>query len=255
MQLTVKGGRMNQPRCLEAVSAVFEGREIQFVSVGTGDDWLCQMASGKGKSTRPLSRCKVLVELRRKAKTDHVAPTVIADSDPMRDMLFEDLAPANAKFLTPKKQIKRVTSSSGSEVVVVLMKASPGASADAEDTQVMVILQATKMLMEVNALPWLLNYLMDELETSGVDPVLETPKKHEPNIWWDFRDECWAGRFKTPNGGQTRKTASVRWRMSDGRDLCDMSFEEAKSVVYNEIVIMQAASEIPDALALVEAKS
>jgi hypothetical protein len=42
--------------------------------------------------------------------------------------------------------------------------------------------------------------------------------------------------------------------MGDGRDLCDMSFEQAKSVVYNEIVIMQAASEI-DALAVAEAKS
>jgi hypothetical protein len=255
MQLTVKGGRLSQPRCLEAVPAVFEGREIQFVSVGTGDDWLCQMASGKGKSTRPLSRCKVLNELRRKAKTDHFAPTGIADSDPMRDMLFEDVAPMNTKFQTPKKRVRRDTTSSGSEVVVALMKASPEASADAEDTKVLIIMQATKMLMEVNALPWLLNYLMDELETSGVDPVLESPKKSEATIWWDFRDECWAGRFKTPNGGLTRKTASVRWRMGDGRDLCDMTFQEAKTVVYNEFVIMQAASDIPSAPVFVKAKS
>jgi hypothetical protein len=255
MQLTVKGGRLNQPRCLEAVPAVFEGREIQFVPVGTSDDWLCQMASGKGKSTRPLARCKVLVELRRKAKTDHVAPTDIAIVDPMRDMLFEDSAPANAKFLTPKKQLRRDTSSSVSEVVVVMMKACPGASADAEDTQVLILTQGTKMLMEVNALPWLLNYLMDELESSGVDPVLESPKKSEPAIWWDFRDECWAGRFKTPDGGHTRKTASVRWRMGDGRDLGDMSFEQAKSVVYDEFASLQAASENPAASAVVEAKS
>jgi hypothetical protein len=43
--------------------------------------------------------------------------------------------------------------------------------------------------------------------------------------------------------------------MGDGRDLGDMSFEQAKSVVYGEFVILQAASENPAASAVVEAKS
>ena len=104
MQLTVKGGLLNQPRCLEAIPAVFEGREVQFVAISNSDDWLCHMASGKGKSTRPLARCKVLVELRRKSK-DHGSPTDSAIVDPMRDMMFEDSAPAKLKFLTPKSKL------------------------------------------------------------------------------------------------------------------------------------------------------
>ena len=261
MQLTVKGGLLNQPRCLEAIPAVCEGREVQFVAISNSDDWLCHMASGKGKSTRPLARCKVMVELRRKSKdpgspTDS-SPTDSAIVDPMNDMLFEDSAPAKLVCLTPNKNKQRRETSSSAptassfEVVPVLMKACPGASADVELTQVLILTQGPKMLIDVDALSWLLNYLMDELDSSGVDPVLESPKKFEAALWWDFRDDCWAWRSTTSK----RKTASVRRRMVDGRDLEGLSFEEAKQRVYDEIVSSQAASESEAASAVVEATS
>ena len=153
MQLTVQGGLLHQPRCLDARPATFEGRELQFVPVANSEDWVCQMASGKGAHQRPLARCTAMAELRRKVM-EHVSMDS-AIGDPMCDMTFEDSAPLNLKLLTPKKQRRRDTSSSVPEVVPVLMKACPGASADVELTQVLILTQGPKKLMEVNTLPWL----------------------------------------------------------------------------------------------------
>ena len=120
------------------------------------------------------------------------------------------------------KQLRQDTASSEAAVVPVLMKACPGASADAEGKQVLIIMHGHKMFMEVNALPWLLQYLLDELDCAGAKPVLESPKN-----WWDLHNDCWAGRFKTLAGTQFRKPASVRKRMCYGGDCSDLSFEEA----------------------------
>ena len=235
MQLTVKGGLLHQPRCLDARPATFEGREVQFVPVANSEDWVCQMASGKGAHQRPLARCKVMAELRRKVM-EHVSMDS-AIGDPMCDMTFADSAPVTLRLLEQvsaykNKQMRRDTASSEAAVVPVLMKACPGASADAERTRVLILMHGHKMFMEVNALPWLLHYLLDELDSAGAEPVLESPKKDEAVIWWDLHNDCWAGRFKTHAGTQVRKTASVRRRMWHGGDCSDLSFEDAKSFVY-----------------------
>ena len=248
MQLTVKGGLLHQPRCLDARPAWLEGREVQFVPVANSEDWVCQMASGKGAHQRPLARCKVMAELRRKVM-EHVSMDS-AMVDPMCDMTFANAAPVKLR-----PQMRRDTDSSEAAVVPVLMKACPGASADAEGKRVLILMHGHKMFMEVNALPWLLNYLLDELDSAGAEPVLESPKKDDAVIWWDLHHDCWAGRFKTPDGKNVRKTASVRWRMGDAGDLGDMSFEDAKSVVYQEFLLLHGDSDKQGAPAVVEVRS
>jgi hypothetical protein len=85
---------------------------------------------------------------------------------------------------------------------------------------------------------------------------MDSPKKREEAlIWWDPHNDCWAGRLKTPDGKNVRKTASVRWRMVDGADLCDMSFEDAKSVVYQEFLVLHGVSDKQGAPAVVEVRS
>ena len=258
MQLTVQGGLLHQPRCLDARPATFEGREVQFVPVANSEDWVCQMASGKGRCKRPLARCKVMAELRRKVM-EHVSMDS-AIGDPMCDMTFADSARVTLRLLEQvsaykNKQMRRDTASSEAAVVPVLMKACPGASADAERTRVLILMHGHKMFMEVNALPWLLNYLLDEFDSAGAEPVLGSPKKDDAVIWWDLHHDCWAGRFKTPDGKNVRKTASVRWRMGDGGDLGDMSFEDAESVVHQEFLLLHCDSDKQGAPAVVEVRS
>ena len=97
MQLTVKGGLLHKPRCLDARPATFEGRELQFVPDANSEHLVCQMASGKGAHQRPLARCKVMAELRRKVM-EHVSMDS-AMGDPMCDMTFADAAPVKVRLL------------------------------------------------------------------------------------------------------------------------------------------------------------
>jgi hypothetical protein len=177
----------------------------------------------------------------------------------MDGMAFEDSAhwalPVPSAQLTKKARKEQLVAAKAlGDVVVVLMKACPGASADAELTQVLMLKDGQKMRMEVNALPWLINYLLDELESAGVEAVLESPKKEDAAIWWDFRDECWAGRLKTPGGQRVRRTASVRRRMAD-INFSEMSFEEAKTAVYEEFAMTLAEADRDAAPTDVEVKS
>jgi hypothetical protein len=79
------------------------------------------------------------------------------------------------------KHVRRDVASVEKAVVPVLMKACPGASADAEPTRVLVLMRGHKMLMEVSALPWLLNYLEEELHSNGLELVLDSPTKKGGN--------------------------------------------------------------------------
>jgi hypothetical protein len=172
----------------------------------------------------------------------------------MGDLLFEDSVPVPLRLLEPvsaykNKQLRRDVPIVEQAVVPVLMKACPGASADAEPTRVLILMLGLKMLMEVSALPWLLNYLAEELHS------LDSLKKDGALIWWDSHNDCWAGRIKTPGGKSVRKTASVRWRMIDGRDLCDMTFEDAKTVVYQEFLVSFGVPDKQGAPAFVEVRS
>jgi hypothetical protein len=200
-----------------------------------------------------------MAELRRKVM-EPVSASGDSMGDPMGDLTFEDSAPVPLRLLEQvsgykNKQLRRDVASVEKAVVPVLMKACPGASADAEPTRVLILMRGHKMLMEVSALPWLLNYLVEELHSNGLEPGLDSPKKEEALIWWDPHNDCWAGRLKTPDGKNVRKTASVRWRMVDGADLCDMSFEDAKSVVYQEFLVLHGVSDKQGAPAVVEVRS
>jgi hypothetical protein len=252
-QLTIKGGLLLQPRILDSRPVMFDGREVQFVPVASSEDWVCQMASGKGAHTRPLARCKVLAELRRKAM-EPVRESGDASGDPMGDLAFDDAIPVPLRLLAPlsayrSKQLKREAPIVEQAVVAVLMKACPGASADAEPTRVLILMCGLKMLMEVSALPWLLNYLVEELHS------LDILKNKRPLIWWDPHNDCWAGRIKTPDGKNLRKTASVRYRRIEGADLCDLSFEAAKTVVYQELLGFYGVSDKQGAPAVVDFRS
>jgi hypothetical protein len=84
-QLTIKGGLLLQPRCLDTRPAWFDGREVQFVPVASSEEWVCQMASGKGAHQRPLARCQVMAELRRKVM-EPVSESGDLTGDPMGDL-------------------------------------------------------------------------------------------------------------------------------------------------------------------------
>jgi hypothetical protein len=252
-QLTIKGGFLMHPRILDTMPGSFEGREVQFVRVASSEEWVCQMASGKGCHARPLARCKVMAELRRKVMQP-VSGSDDLTGDPMGDLMFDDSESVPLRLLETaggykNKQLRRDVPIVEQAVVSVLMKACPGASADAEPTRVLIFMLGHKMLMEVSALPWLLNYLVEELRS------LDSLKKEGALIWWDPHNDCWAGRIRTSDGKHVRKTASVRWRMSEGCDLCDMSFEAAKTVVYQELLGWHTDSDKQGEPAVVEVRS
>jgi hypothetical protein len=194
-----------------------------------------------------------MAELRRKVM-EPVSESGDLTGDPMGDLTFDDSEIVPLRLLETaggykNKQLRRDVPIVEQAVVPVLMKACPGSSADAEPTRVLIFMLGLKMLMEVSALPWLLNYLVEELRS------LDSLKKEGTLIWWDPHNDCWAGRIKTSDGKHVRKTASVRWRMIEGHDLCDMSFEAAKTVVYQELLELHGVSDKQGAPAVVEVRS
>jgi hypothetical protein len=195
-----------------------------------------------------------MAEMRRKVM-EPVSESGDLTGDPMGDLLFDDSVPVPLRLLEPavsgrrNKQLRLDVPIVEQTVVPVLMKACPGASADAEPTRVLILMLVLKMWMEVSALPWLLNYLREELHS------LDSLQHDVVWISWDSHNECWAGRLKTPDGSNVRKTASVRWRMIDGGDLCNMSFEDAKKVVYQEFVVCLRVSDKQGAPAVVAVRS
>ena len=101
-----------------------------------------------------------------------------------------------------------------------------------------------KLLIEQDALSWLVHYLKVEYEAGSVphpghDDGEESRSPPDPTgvpkLWWDFRDDCWVGRDGGGSKTTPRKSKSVRARMGKAGDLAHMDFAEAKKKAHDEL--------------------
>ena len=233
---TITGGLLRQPQVIKVEEKAADQEQLHFVAVSSSEAWLCAVLSGKCPKRRPLGRCQVFHTLRAKLAS---APGALADpGDKMAALGMDDdeFPPAT----TPQKRQRRVkgpapdASVTAEEPTLVHMKSTP--SAIAEERPVWACRTGRNLMIDLDSLPWLVTYLKEEIDTSGVPAVVpESPPKDEPSIWWDFRDECWCGRLY---GEGIRKTLGVRRRMAEGRDLAHLGFADAKAAVHQEMVAL-----------------
>ena len=90
-----------------------------------------------------------------------------------------------------------------------------------------------RLIIDVDALGWLVQFLVREVALAGVAPVKPPENQLEAKdayIWWDFTNDKWSGKAKDPQSVWLVRKGPVKRRMSG--DLSALSFEQAKDRVY-----------------------
>ena len=132
--------------------------------------------------------------------------------------------------------------SKGPTIVSATVPAAVSAVADM--VVVLAARQGSKLFIQVEGLSWLANFVRDEYSTGGVAPIpdddgVDSPLDESGGISWCFRDHCWITRLKNEEGGLTKMYNGVHARMKPGKDLAHLAFEDAKEMVYQELVAMR----------------
>jgi hypothetical protein len=263
-QTAIHGGVGRKHHVLALERFEFEGGEVSFVLVSPQEGWLCEVVAGQCSSRRPLTRSDIFRRLRL-AFTPEVADSicdVVPQDDRMQDLGFED-SPSSSQS-PPAKAHKRSRGKSYKGVVVrkITIPANPpavpavasnvGQAAVAANREVLAAIKMNKLFLEIDALSWLVCFLRHEFEAGFVADVVSGPASVEeipggPNLWWDFRDECWVCRERPMHSDDKRRRQrkSVRSRMAQGCDLHHMTFEAAKAFCHKELADTFEIDEAP----------
>ena len=94
--------------------------------------------------------------------------------------------------------------------------------------------------IEVDALAWLVCVLQEERLAHGIPNTSKRAENQKGDIWWDFNNDLWRCRTYNAEKEVQMHTRGVRPRMLKG--LKDCSFAQAKSLVYEEMVLWRAAA-------------
>lgn len=118
-----------------------------------------------------------------------------------------------------------------------------GGTAVAATRRLVAAVHNKKLLIEQDALSWLVHYLRIEYDAGSVPNAEDvdgeesrTPPGKGVSIWWDFRDDCWVGRHGGGSQSTPRKSKSVRSRMLPTGDLSHMTFADAKQRSHDELL-------------------
>ena len=245
-ELTVKGGMLKAPAVVETIKELYKGRDVTFVAVTGSTPWLCEMVAGVCASKRPLARCSIITTLRKLLIQDD-ATMVLPPSDVKMAALFDgDDEPE--KEATPK--IKRPRGRAADEFVPTVVEvrvpvpsveaapeeATRAAPAEAGERP-MLMLRCSHLTprIEVDAISWLVDVLRAERETRGVPLMKPRAERKKGEIWWDFTNSLWRGRFYDVSGEMHERSQSVRLRRRHG-DLMNLPFEDAKARVFDEMI-------------------
>ena len=115
------------------------------------------------------------------------------------------------------------------------------------------MLRGKALLVGVSSVPWLIGYLVQEMEDGGIAVDTETSVAAESGfgtLYWDFRDDAWVAKVKTA-GGCHIKRAAIRSRMrTPGDPLHGMNRADAKAAAHEELCAWREAmlrGEVDDA--------
>ena len=253
-QLTVEGGLLKVPTVVGSVKEHYKGRDIAFVPVAATTPWLCEMVAGQCASKRPLGRCSIIATLRKLLIQDDASIVLPAGDDKMNQLFDQDDEPE--KVATPK--IKRPRGRAAEAFVKAVVevrvpvpsvmldapeesgKAAPveatGATPAEAGERSLLMLRCSDLAprIEIDALPWLVAVLQTEREARGVPLIKKRADSRKGDIWWDFTNSLWRGRFYDAEGKEHSRSQCVLRRLRG--DLTHLDFQDAKARVFEEMV-------------------
>ena len=229
------------------------GGDVECVVIGKTEKWLAEAVTGKHVSHRCLARCVVFEEIRSKCLDQPLLPVLgtCGRGDDMMDGLeYEDDLPA-VSTPTRRKASKRKagdpvqcdidktpTKRADGTLQVIKMRAT--ASAVAETVIVTAVVRRKQLLLRLQDLPWLLEYLHSEIEqvpAVGEDSEDDKASVSTTTIFWDFHNGCYTARKKSASGEPLIKRGYVTERMRTAGDvLFGLDRDEAKKVVKQELI-------------------
>ena len=242
------------PTVVESVKEKYKGRDITFVPVAATTPWLCEMVAGQCASKRPLGRCSMLATLRKLLIQDDASIDLPAGDDKMNQLFDQDDEPE--KVATPK--IKRPRGRAAEAFVNAVVevrvpvpsvmldapeesgKAAPveatGATSAEAEERLLLMLRCSDLTprIEIDALPWLVAVLQTEREARGVPLIKKRADSKKGDIWWDFTNSLWRGRFYDAEGKEHSRSQCVLRRLRG--DLTHLDFQDAKARVFEEMV-------------------
>ena len=202
------------------------------VRVGHREGWLCELTTGSAVYHRPLARVRILREL-----SELVALSGEPQDSQMAALAFDDEEADCVETPTKAPRPRRVRKQKATAVAVadickrveVRERPDPGS----RRVHVHVALDKQRRLwVHVDDLPWLVNYIREEKESGGLDPVDEAQPEHTaPRIYWNFRDCNWIARAQAVNGQWLQTTRGVKGKQKR----TGLDFPEAKQAAYFEL--------------------
>ena len=243
-ELTLSGGLLRKPLALNTTVLVCNNVETHFVEIKKDESWLCEAATGKGRSARPLTRSSVIDDIRKalSAVADKPEACMNADSDnKMGDMAYEGEGEEPEIDPSPSKNEKKVAFEDiDGQVRTIKLPArwcSQNSSESEETHELMAVSWGKKLFIDSSSLSWLLQYLRDQVEAQNVPAVAgKDDIANGSCLYWDFRDQAWQARVLQPDGSYVRRQGAIKRRMSSDGDRCHgLSFEEARQVVKSEM--------------------
>ena len=202
------------------------------VRVGHRESWLCELTTGLAVYHRPLARVRILKEL-----CQLVAGGSEATDKKMASLAFDDgdsdEVETPTKAPRPSRERKKKTTAVAvpelCKIVEVREQPKPGSST----TSVFAALDKQRRLwLHVDSLSWLVEYIRQEKELGGVDPVAEdTDEPQVPRIYWNFRDSNWIARAQAIDGTWLQTSRGVKRKQRAEQ----LDFVETKKAVYSEL--------------------
>ena len=217
------------------------------VAISHKEAWLCEIATGQPKCQRPLARVRIVRELTQLLGGDAV------EVDKKMAALAFDSDDSDDAHETPKKAPagprKRNTKNTPAVAGVATCKAVEVQEQPSPRSKKILVYAALdksrRLWLDVNALPWLIQYIKEEKASGGLDPVEDAPSSTvvERRIYWNFRDNNWIARAQAVDGTWLQATRGIKRKQKAS----ELDFEEAKQAAFGELedwVAKVAAGEI-----------
>ena len=239
--------------------------EELFTPVSKSEAWLVEAVSGKHFSQRVLKRSTAFQDLKdaalRTLAEQCRAPADAGDDPRMSALRYQEDSDSEEHVEATPVRKRRRSSAAHDQVgvaspektpmpavaaapVVVRMKQTATTSPE-QLHDVRVVLRGKALLLGVSSVPWLIGYLMQEMEDGGVAMEAEASADAEPGpgtVYWEFRDESWVAKVRT-HWSYLVKRFPIRSRMqTPGDPLHGMGRKEAKEAAHEEAVAWREAA-------------
>ena len=205
---------------------------LECVLLGSKEMWLREMATGQAAYNRPLSRVRIFRVL-----TEALTGDDGAVDQKMASLAFGDEEaevveiPELDKTPPRKRKVKSsvVTElpSSTTEICKRVQVPSLPRPHAKQITVAVALDKQRRLWVHVDSLPWLLQFIKEEKEAGGVEPVESSSvdEWQSSRIYWNFRDASWIARAKTVDGCWLQASRGIKRK----HKLEQMSFQEAKA--------------------------